>query len=56
MARALKVQPAELIKRIETNAARDFMYLERGLTPESGQAVLDLKIAGVYSKEEFRRF
>jgi cell division protein FtsI (penicillin-binding protein 3) len=56
LALALKVQPAELIKRIENNAAREFMYLERGLTPEYGQTVLDLKIAGVYSKEEFRRF
>jgi cell division protein FtsI (penicillin-binding protein 3) len=56
LALALKLQPAELVKRIENNAARDFMYLERGLTPEHGQSVLDLKIAGVYSKEEFRRF
>lgn len=56
LAHALKLQPAELTKRIENNAAREFMYLERGLTPESGQTVLDLKIAGVYSKEEFRRF
>lgn len=56
LAFALKLQPAELVKRIESNAAREFMYLERGLTPEYGQAVLDLKISGVYSKEEFRRF
>ena len=28
----------------------------RGLTPEQGQSVLDLKVPGVYGKEEFRRF
>ena len=28
----------------------------RGLTPEQGQAVLDLKVPGVYGIEEFRRF
>lgn len=56
LAAALELSPAELIKRIESNAAREFMYLARGLTPEHGQKVLDHKIAGVYSKEEFRRF
>ncbi|WP_205341091.1 peptidoglycan D,D-transpeptidase FtsI family protein [Denitrificimonas caeni] len=56
LAAALKVQPAVLAKRIETNATREFMYLERGLTPENGQSVLDLKVTGVYAKEEFRRF
>lgn len=56
LAKALQLQPADLAKRIEDNAAREFMYLARGLTPEHGQAVLERKIAGVYSKEEFRRF
>lgn len=56
LAAALKVQPAVLAKRIESNATREFMYLERGLTPENGQSVLDLKVTGVYAKEEFRRF
>ncbi len=32
------------------------MYLVRGLTPEQGQEILDLKIPGVYAQEEFRRF
>lgn len=56
LAVALDLKPADLIKRIENNAARDFMYLVRGLTPERGRRVLDLKFAGVYGKEEFRRF
>ncbi|WBE25233.1 peptidoglycan D,D-transpeptidase FtsI family protein [Denitrificimonas caeni] len=56
LASALELPPADLAKRIESNAAREFMYLARGLTPERGQAVLERKIAGVYSKEEFRRF
>lgn len=56
LASALELPPADLAKRIESSAAREFMYLARGLTPERGQAVLERKIAGVYSKEEFRRF
>ena len=51
LAAALKVQPAVLAKRIESNATREFMYLERGLTPENGHSVLDLKVTGVYAKE-----
>ena len=56
LAAVLELKPAELVQRIETNAGREFMYLARRLTPEHGQKVLDRKIAGVYSREEFQRF
>ncbi|MDR6355221.1 cell division protein FtsI/penicillin-binding protein 2 [Pseudomonas psychrotolerans] len=51
---------AELTKRIEQNASKEFLYLARGLTPEQGEAVMAQvkahKIPGVYDIEEFRRF
>lgn len=56
LAQALELQPDDLAQRIENNATREFMYLARGLTPERGQSVLERKITGVYSEEEFRRF
>ncbi len=56
LAAALGVQPATLAERIELHRKREFMYLVRGLTPEQGQSVTDLKIPGVYAIEEFRRF
>ncbi len=56
LARALSQDPAQLSERLEANATKEFLYLVRGLTPEQGQAVLDLKIPGVYGLEEFRRF
>lgn len=56
LAGALELKPAELAQKIEANAGREFMYLARRLTPEHGQKVLDRKIAGVYSREEFQRF
>lgn len=56
LAGALELKPAELAQKIETNAGREFMYLARRLTPEHGQKVLDRKITGVYSREEFQRF
>ncbi|MEE4749319.1 penicillin-binding protein 2 [Pseudomonas alliivorans] len=45
-----------LAERLDAQATKEFIYLVRGLTPEQGQAVLDLKVPGVYGIEEFRRF
>lgn len=56
LANAVGQNPAELSARLRENKDREFMYLVRGLIPEQGQQVLDLKIPGVYGIEEFRRF
>jgi len=56
LAKALGQDVASLSERLRSQASREFIYLVRGLTPEQGQEVLDLKIPGVYAQEEFRRF
>ncbi len=56
LAAALGQDAASFTARLEQNKDREFMYLVRGLTPENGQRVLDLKVPGVYAIEEFRRF
>ncbi len=56
LAKALGQDAATLSERLQSQASREFIYLVRGLTPEQGQDVLDLKIPGVYAQEEFRRF
>ncbi|MFZ3185688.1 MAG: penicillin-binding protein 2 [Pseudomonas sp.] len=56
LAAALGQEPKAFALRLEQNAGREFMYLVRGLTPEQGQAIIDLKVPGVYAIEEFRRF
>lgn len=56
LAKALGQDAKVLAARLEQNREREFMYLVRGLTPERGQQVLDLKVPGVYAIEEFRRF
>jgi len=56
LAGALGQDSATLTKRLQEQAEREFIYLVRGLTPQQGQQVLDLKIPGVYEQEEFRRF
>jgi len=56
LAAALGQDPKTLAERLEAQANKEFIYLVRGLTPEQGQQVLDLKVPGVYGIEEFRRF
>ena len=56
LAAALGQDPKALAERLEAQASKEFIYLVRGLTPEQGQQVLDLKVPGVYGIEEFRRF
>lgn len=56
LAAALGQEPEAFKKRLADSGHREFMYLVRGLTPEQGQQVLDLKLPGVYAIEEFRRF
>ncbi|XKV51184.1 penicillin-binding protein 2 [Pseudomonas sp. nanlin1] len=56
LARALGQDPKALAERLEAQASKEFIYLVRGLTPETGQSILDLKVPGVYGIEEFRRF
>jgi cell division protein FtsI (penicillin-binding protein 3) len=56
LAAALGQDLKALNERLEAQASKEFIYLVRGLTPEQGQSVLDLKVPGVYGIEEFRRF
>ncbi|MBF8744767.1 MULTISPECIES: penicillin-binding protein 2 [Pseudomonas] len=56
LAAALGQNPQQLADRLTQQANKEFIYLVRGLTPEQGQHVLDLKVPGVYGLEEFRRF
>ncbi|SHN11477.1 peptidoglycan synthetase FtsI [Pseudomonas asturiensis] len=56
LAAALGQDVKVLTERLDSQATKEFIYLVRGLTPEQGQSVLDLKVPGVYGIEEFRRF
>ena len=56
LAAALGQDTASFTERLEAASGKEFIYLVRGLTPEQGQSVLDLKVPGVYGIEEFRRF
>ena len=56
LATVLGWRPADLESRLRARADREFMYLQRHLTPEAAQRVLALQIPGVYAQREYRRY
>lgn len=56
LAQALGMELDSLSARLKANASKEFIYLRRRMAPPEGEAVMALKVAGVYSIEEYRRF
>lgn len=56
LAQVLKLNKPELEARLSRYAAKEFMYLQRQMSPESAQAVLVLDIPGVYEQIEYHRY
>lgn len=56
MASLLRFSRAELLQRLDIYKNKQFMYLRRQESPQLAEQVLDLKIQGVYGKDELRRF
>ncbi|MES2625580.1 MAG: penicillin-binding protein 2 [Pseudomonadota bacterium] len=52
----IDINPDVMSKRISDNAAREFVYIKRMMPPAEAEAVLALKIKGIYAKEEYKRF
>lgn len=55
LANVLERDPAE-IARLFADKRRGFVYLERLLEPPKAQQIMALKMEGVYSKPEYRRY
>ncbi len=56
LAAALNLDEAALRERLEQRRTREFVYLERHLSPQKAQRVLDLELPGVNSQREFKRY
>lgn len=56
LAQALGWDQAQLESRLARFSNREFMYLQRHLPPHQAEQVMSLKIPGVYSQREYRRF
>src|SRR3984885_1959405 len=56
LATALKLDRAELARRITSNLDREFLYLARGRQPSEAEQIKALGIPGVYLSREYRRY
>lgn len=56
LAAAAGLTEDELEGKLQANASKEFIYLRRHLPPVKAQKILDLGIAGVYSRGEYKRF
>jgi len=56
LAKGLGVDVDVLRDKLDQRADKEFLYLKRHLNPDDARAILDLKIPGVFSQREFRRF
>lgn len=50
------IDPAVITAKVEKNPRRGFVYLKRHMSPEVGQAIDTLKLPGVETEREYRRF
>lgn len=56
LANALQLNPQVLANNIIANDQREFLYVKRRLPPAEADAVLALRIPGVYSQQEYQRY
>jgi cell division protein FtsI (penicillin-binding protein 3) len=56
LATTLGISANTLTRRLKRNRHQSFMYVERHLPPEKADDVLALKLSGIFSETEYRRF
>ncbi|WP_159017323.1 peptidoglycan D,D-transpeptidase FtsI family protein [Cognatiluteimonas profundi] len=56
LAQALGVSVDELTLKLGQRSDKEFVYLKRRINPDQAHAILAMKIPGVFSQREFRRF
>lgn len=56
LAEALGESPSSFFTRLNRYADKEFIYLKRQVTPDIAEAVMALKIPGVYAQDEYKRY
>ncbi|MEE9303966.1 MAG: penicillin-binding protein 2 [Thiotrichaceae bacterium] len=56
LARELRIEKSELMKKIKKYSVKHFMYLGRQLEPEIAERIVSLDLPGMDSSLEYRRF
>ena len=56
LADLLSLDKKDLAVKIKANQQREFLYIKRHIDPELGEKILDLKLAGIYLRREYKRY
>ncbi|MDH3831501.1 MAG: penicillin-binding protein 2, partial [Gammaproteobacteria bacterium] len=56
LARLLKLKPEQLQRLLGQRKSREFVYLQRHLSPDLADQVMALGIPGLYLQQEYRRY
>jgi len=56
LASILGMKPAAITKLTKTKQAREFVYLKRGIAPDSANQVKALNVTGLYLQQEYHRY
>ncbi|MBS0464030.1 MAG: penicillin-binding protein 2 [Proteobacteria bacterium] len=56
LATALGIPLADLKDNLDKHAGKEFVYLRRHMDPDSAEAVVALKIPGIYAQREYKRY
>ncbi|MBL4680542.1 MAG: penicillin-binding protein 2 [Pseudomonadales bacterium] len=56
LASMLDVEQVDFEEKLNKNRDKNFVYLRRHMPPSKARQILDLKIKGVYSEREYKRF
>jgi cell division protein FtsI (penicillin-binding protein 3) len=56
LAQALDYDESALLRKLQANRKRQFLYLRRQLPPQAAQRVLDVGVAGVFAENDYKRY
>jgi cell division protein FtsI (penicillin-binding protein 3) len=56
LAQALDINKADMEARLRRYAGKEFIYLQRQMSPDAAQKIIDLDIPGVNSQTEYHRY
>ncbi|HEY5718488.1 MAG TPA: penicillin-binding transpeptidase domain-containing protein [Motiliproteus sp.] len=56
LAKALKLDQQRLREQLERNADKQFLYLRRQMTPQEAERVVAMRIPGLFSQSEYKRY
>lgn len=56
LAKTLDIEPNRLLKKVHKASKKRFLYIQRGVVPELAKKIDKMRLTGVYTQGEYRRY